>query len=167
MAGQLDIDGLFRRYYRQMCLYALHYVQDSDVVEDIVQEAFLTIWQKAQNGAVPLHPRAYLATIVRNGCIDFLRMQASHPEEELPVSITAEEEDYLDSAEQEAELWTAIDRLPHGRRQMLLLHKRDGLSHKEIAKRLGVSEGTVRNQISRALKSLRGRSRTIIPLFFI
>ena len=159
MAARLDIDQLFRKYYRQMCLYALHYIQDGDAVEDIVQESFVSLWNKVQQGSVPLQPRAYLASIVRNGCIDYIRRQATHQEEAITESVANDDADFLSRSEIEAELWRELDTLPPGRRKMLLLHKRDGLSHKEIASKLGVSEGTVRNRISKALKSLRGKKR--------
>lgn len=112
----LEIDQLYRLYYRQMCLYAAHFLGGSGDVEDVVQDAFAALWDRISNGDMPSKPEAYLAASVRNVC---------------------------------------IDRLPEGRRRMLLMHLRDGLKCPEIAKRLGVSEGTVRNQIYRALKALR------------
>jgi DNA-directed RNA polymerase specialized sigma24 family protein len=50
---------------------------------------------------------------------------------------------------------------------MFLMHKREGLSCAEIADRLEVSEGTVRNQISRALKTLRQGAKTLFFFFFL
>ena len=58
-------------------------------------------------------------------------------------------------SEVESRLWSAIDRLPAQRRQILLMSKRDGMKYTEIASELGLSAFTVRNQISRALASLR------------
>ncbi|MBP5505779.1 MAG: RNA polymerase sigma-70 factor [Bacteroidales bacterium] len=155
----MDIDRLFRLYYKPMCLYAMHYLNDTDAVEDIVQDAFVSLWQKAEAGSVPMQPRAYLLACVRNACIDLLRRQQSHPQDAMPADAAGAdtEEEALAGAEKEAALWAAVDSLPPGRRKMLLMHKRDGLSHKAIAERLGVSEGTVRNQISRALKKLRNK----------
>ena len=69
-------------------------------------------------------------------------------------------------SEREALLWTAVDSLPAKRRKILLMSKRDGLKYEEIALRLGISENTVRNQISRALETLRSKASDILYFFF-
>ena len=66
----------------------------------------------------------------------------------------------------EARLWTAVDALPEMRRKCLLLAKRDGLSYKEIADELNISEHTVRNHISRALETLREGGQQMINFIF-
>ena len=157
MARFQKIDELFRLFYKPMCIYATHYLGNTEGVEDIVQDAFLSLWQKMEDGLEPASPKSYLSSIVHNACVDRLRREASHPVSGLPSDMEApvSDEEALDRSFAEAWLWTAIDELPEGRRRMLLMHKREGLSCAEIASRLGVSEGTVKNQISRALKSLR------------
>ena len=60
-----------------------------------------------------------------------------------------------------------MDALPEMRRRCLLMAKRDGLSYKEIADELGLSEHTVRNHISRALESLREGSPQILSFIFL
>ena len=67
----------------------------------------------------------------------------------------------------EARLWTALDALPEMRRKCLLLAKRDGLSYKEIAQELKLSEHTVRNHISRALETLREGGPEILNFIFL
>ncbi len=64
-------------------------------------------------------------------------------------------EDIIARSESEARLWSIVESLPKQRRRCLLMAKRDGLSYKEIAEELGLSERTVRNHISRALEFLR------------
>ena len=65
-------------------------------------------------------------------------------------------------SEREARLWAAVSRLPDRRRTILLMAKRDGMSHAAIAAELGLSENTVRNQISRALESLRSYPEALL-----
>ena len=65
----MNIEALFKAYYRPLCLYAMHYLAgNSSEAEDIVQECFVKLWQH-----IPVQPRAFLYTAVRNGCIDYLR----------------------------------------------------------------------------------------------
>lgn len=169
MAQFREIDDLFRLFYKPMCLYAVHYLGDTDGVEDIVQDAFLSLWQKMEAGDGPASARAYLTRVVHNACIDHLRYGTSHPHSQLPEDLEGEisDEDALDRSFAEAWMWTAIDKLPDGRRRMFLMHKRDGLSYADIADSLGVSEGTVKNQISRALKTLRQGAKALFFFFFL
>ena len=154
MARGKDIDKLYRQYYRPMCLYATHYLGNRSSVEDVVQEAFVSLLGKLDSDSTIKSPLAYLSTTVRNSCLDILRRENKQKETSFQ-DILSDDEAILESAFDEAKLWNAIDSLPEGRRKMFLMHKRDGLKHSEIAKTLGVSEGTVKNQISRALKTLR------------
>lgn len=162
-----NIDRLFRLYYRPLCLYATHYLKNPDAVEDIVQDAFEALWEKMAVSEVQ-SPRSYLYATVRNSCISRIRSakpgQETISPEDLSEILTDEEA--MDRAFSEAALWKAINDLPKKRRQMLLMEKRDGMSCAEIASELGVSEGTVKNQISRALKSLRKKGEEIILYFF-
>ena len=154
----MDIDQLYRLCYRPMCLYAAHFLGGTGDVEDVVQDAFAALWDRISNGDYPSNPEAYLAASVRNACIDRLCAEAAHPEAELTGRLEEsipDDDEVLEQAFSEARMWDAIDRLPEGRRRMLLMHVRDGLKCPEIVKRLGESEGTVRNQIYRALKTLR------------
>ena len=60
----------FRTYYRPLCLYALHYLGDPDVVEDVVQESFLALWRQE----TPVtRVKSWLYSAVRNRSIDMLR----------------------------------------------------------------------------------------------
>ena len=42
----IDIDKIFKCYYRPLCLYALHYVHNTDISEDIVQDSFFSLWER-------------------------------------------------------------------------------------------------------------------------
>lgn len=151
-----NIDALFRLYYRPLCLFAARYLLDADDVEDIVQGAFVTCWEKSRSGQAPDSPKAYLYRIVHNRCIDTLRksgqeeiINLEHLQEDVP------DEEVVDRSFVWARLWTAIDCLPTRRREILLLNKRDGLSYAEIAQKMGISESTVHNQMTKALRTLR------------
>ena len=154
-----EIDNLFKLYYRPLCLYALHYMGDTDESEDIVQESFTSLWQSPSSIS---DPKSYLYRTVRNRSIDRLRSKGKVDIVPLDdVSAISDEEAMLRS-EREALLWTAVDSLPAKRRELLLLSKRDGLKYSEIAQRMGISENTVRNQISRALDALRKKAGEIL-----
>jgi RNA polymerase sigma-70 factor (ECF subfamily) len=167
MMDQRDINHLFRLYYRPLCLYAARYLRDADTVEDIVQGAFMTYWEIIRDGQEPDAPKSYLYRIVHNRCIDVLRkgrqettIDLYHMKEDLP------DEETVDRSFIWARLWTAIDRLPAKRREILLLSKRDGLSYAEIARRMGISQNTVHNHMTKALRTLReGADQVFFKMF--
>ena len=64
-------------------------------------------------------------------------------------------DDVIDTSERDARLWKAVEDLPVRCRKVFLLCKRDGLSYREVAQTLGISEKTVENHVSKAMKALR------------
>ena len=67
-----EIGTLYKQYFRQLCLYALHYVGDLDESKDIVQECFASL---IKNNPALSNPKVYLYNSVRNRCIDLLRLR--------------------------------------------------------------------------------------------
>jgi RNA polymerase sigma-70 factor (ECF subfamily) len=168
VADRTDIDDLFRLYYRPLCLYAARFLHDADAVEDIVQASFVTLWERTQaSGQEPDSPKAYLYRMVHNRCIDALRQAG--PDAGISVEQLKEDvpdEETMDRSFVWARLWTAIDALPPKRREILLLNKRDGLSYAEIAQRMGISESTVHNQLTKAMQTLRiGADQVFFKIF--
>lgn len=157
-----SFESLYRTLYRRLCIYALHYVGDVRNAEDIVQECFLSYWNRLSGqdglpeGGVDA-PGAFLFRSVRNRSIDFLRSVENAGRKLSPEDCDSDisDDEAVQRSGVEAALWTAIDRLPDRRRKILLMSKRDRMSYQEIARELGISVFTVRNQISRALSELR------------
>ncbi len=169
MVRTTSVDSLFRLYYRPLCVYALHYLKDKDLIEDLVQETFTAYWMKQTAGGGIDNPRAYLYTAVRNRCIDAIRRRRDVEldgldENMLPVEdgIVISDDEAVDNSVMEARIWSAIDRLPAKRRRIFLMSRRDGMKYSEIAHSLGLSENTVRNQISKALDSVRQGVKKVI-----
>lgn len=166
LARTNDIDTLFRLYYRPLCLYASKYLQDSEKVEDVVQEAFIAYWNRHRDGIAQSSPKSYLYRTVHNKCLDELRSKPGDSSIE-GVAYDVVDESTADRSFIWARLWTAIDRLPERRRDIFLMNKRDGLTYSEIADRLGISEHTVHSQITKALRTLREGAKKIFLNFFV
>ncbi len=156
------IDRLFRKEYRPLCIYALHYLGDTSDSEDVVSEAFGKLWDKISSGDSPDNPRAWLYTCVRNACIDLLRERGHETLLPRDLEGSISDEEAIDRSAIEARLWTAIERMPEKRRQIFLMAKRDGMSYAEIASTLGLSVSTVRNHMENALSSLRESRKEIL-----
>ena len=164
----INIEDLFKFNYRPLCMYALHYLQDTDLAEDIVQESFTTLWEKIGQGFPIINRRTYLYMTVRNRCLDHLRRKGFPTESLRPHDSYGiiDENDAEERSVIEANLWTAIDSLPEKCRQVFLMSKRDGMKYEEIAQELGLSVNTVRNQISKALKVLKEGVHKLYTFFF-
>jgi len=158
-----EIESLYKQYFRQLCLYALHYLGDFDESKDVVQDCFSSL---IKNNPEVSNPKTYLYNSVRNRCIDLLRLKKKEriaPMDDLSY-ISDEEAQWR--SEIEIQLWEAVDSLPPKRRKLLLLNKRDGLKYSEIAQLMGLSENTVRNQIFRAIDSLRKNAKKFFSFLF-
>ena len=148
-------------------MYASHFLRDMDTCEEVVQSGFVSFWDKVRAGEAPAHPRSYLYATVRNGCLNVLRRQWLAGERDAPVDLEGvPDEEVVERSFEEARVWTAIDRLPSRRREILLMSKRDGVPAEEIAEHFGISERTVQNQISRALQALRRGAKKVYLFLF-
>jgi RNA polymerase sigma-70 factor (ECF subfamily) len=149
---------LFNNYYTDLVRFGIKYVKNHEISEELVQEVFINIWERHQSLVITSSLKSYLFTSVKYRAFNYLRLQM--PKEKLLENIElldtfANTEDYQVSPELKKEVSKAIDSLPTKCRAILIMSKMDGMSHREIAKELGVSEKTVENQITIAFKKLR------------
>ena len=127
-------------------------------VDDVVQDSYLRLLRASLAGRVR-SVRGFLFTSARNSAFDFFRHRAVIPMESLTEktasSVYALERDGAEAAmfRQELDfLSAALGDLPDRCRQILVLRRIHGLSHKEIAEKLSISEHTVEKQVGIGLK---------------
>lgn len=162
-----QIEELFRTYYRALCLYAVHYVEDIDIAEDIVMECFLKYTEKTGHGEKIVSPKSYLFQMVRNASLDDTGKGQRRIAIEHAADVAYQEDEWMERSEREARLWAEIDHLPTACRTVLLMSKRDGMKYVEIADRLGISVKTVEAHIYKAYTTLRGKAKAIYVMFFV
>ena len=130
-------------------------------VEDIAQEATVRVWRRqTREDAVPLKsPKAALFAVARNAVIDLMRRKAVAKTDAVAemgeLAVLDESADVVRTvvARQELELLTeAVRTLPDRCRQVITLTKVYGLTEREVAERLGISENTVRTQVVRGME---------------
>lgn len=159
-ANRKDIfKARFQEHYSRLCCIAYGYVSDRDDAEDIVQELFISVWNKQLDAMPEKDFAAYLTTSVKNSCISFLRKRREDTVsiDEHPVSANCMLDDESDEEEKSPEdlLQSALAVLPPKCKEIFLLAKLQGLKYREIAGKLDVSEKTVENQMTKAIKLLR------------
>lgn len=163
-----NIDEAFRCYYKPLCLYAMHYLRDIDLVEDVVQDCFAELWERMNTEKTVSSIKSYLYMMVRNRCLDTLKKenQFDFSTSSSDLADIIQDEEAEERSLIEARLWTAIDSLPEKCREVFLLSKRDGLKYKEIADKLNISVKTAENQVAKAMKTLKDGARKIYNFFF-
>lgn len=161
------LDELFRRYYVDLCRTALRFVNDEQEAEDIVQNLFISLWEKRasqQENLGSVGP--YLRRAVRNRSLNYLRDQKRIPIDEGDVPETLAAKDFADDELTQDELrdriHTAIDALPERCRLVFVMSKLEDMTHKEIAGALEISPKTVENQMTRAYRFLRASLSLIL-----
>lgn len=160
-AGQATaLDELFRRHYANLCRVALRFVNNEQEAEDIVQELFVSIWEKRKTQRDDLESVGpYLRRATRNRSLNYLRDQKRIPVDDGEVPLTIATPDQADHALEQDELrdqiHSAIDALPERCRLVFVMSKLEDMSHKEIAGALDISPKTVENQMTRAYRYLR------------
>lgn len=162
-----EFECQFKILYRPLNMYAMRILSNEDDCEDIVQQAFVDVWEKLSDGTVIANLKSYLYLTVRNRCLNHLSGEKSVSFENEVMDVTdASEEEAIARSERDARLWRVIDELPAERRRIFLLAKREGLHYREIAEELHISVKTVENQMGKALKSLRDAAYRIYLFFF-
>jgi RNA polymerase sigma-70 factor (ECF subfamily) len=146
-----------RRYRGPMTAVARSVLLDRDRADDAVQQAFLQAWRAAGrfDPSQPLGP--WLFTITRRVCIDLYRRDQRVPLPDADAMSRAErvgDPDGVDPLLARWDMRRVLDRLPAQERAVVELLHRDGLTHAEIAERLGVPVGTVKSRVWRAYRHL-------------
>jgi len=129
-------------------------------IGDLRQEAYARVYEAAQRER-PLLVKPFLFQITRNLMIDRLRRQSVVSLESmtdfewLNVSDDKPSSEAYVAARQELRLLqAALDALPPRCRQVVLMRKVEGLSQKEVAKRMGITIETVENQVAKGMRLL-------------
>ncbi|SRR5579871_528684 len=159
------LESLYQRYHKG--LYSLMYrmISDHQVVEELLQETFLSVWRRAatysaQVGAV----RSWLFTISRNHAVDYLRKKRQRStlkeiplreiefDERFAYADAAEEASFLEKQQQ---IRRALDHLPEKRRMVLELSYFQGWTHVEIAALCDMPLGSVKSSMRLGLLQLK------------
>ncbi|MFN8210929.1 MAG: sigma-70 family RNA polymerase sigma factor [Bacteroidales bacterium] len=157
---------IYKLYYKAMFNTSLRIVNDTMEAEDVMQESFLSAFEKIETYSGTVSFGAWLKKIVINRSLDALnKRKAIFEDIDTHTGIRdSSNEDIAQKEEMDLrveEVKEAIDRLPDGYRIILSLYLLEGYDHDEIAEILAISSSTSRSQLSRAkqklISEIRGR----------
>ncbi len=153
--------SFYDRYYSTLFGFLLRILHDSSEAEDVLQEVFLQVWERASNyDETRGRPFTWVVTITHSRAIDRLRSinartrlmeRVAH---ESPSEIHDATHDAI-SAEQCEMVRGALDEIPEESRRAILLAYFEGLSQSEIAEQIEAPLGTVKTRTRKGLRMLR------------
>ena len=159
------IEVLYERYHRYAYALAYRILHDPSASEDIVQDAFLSIWRKAssyqaQNGSV----QSWIQAIVRHRAIDKIRASAHRDYQWTPLQVDneqdppSEEPDVWEQAwqsEQYRIIHEVMEQIPGEQRLVIELAYFGGLTHAEISEQYQIPPGTVKGRMRLGLQKMK------------
>ena len=161
-----DFEKLVTAYEKNVYNLALRMVGDPEDAADMTQETFIKAYRALSSFRGDSKFSSWLYRIASNVCLDFLRSHSRHPQVslssadeddrttfELPDMSRNPEEQLMKKLSMEA-VRRGLEQLPEQQRQILVLRELGGLSYAELARILGLEEGTVKSRIFRARKRL-------------
>lgn len=159
----IDFELMSKTYFLPLCRYAEQFV--NQYAEDMVQDVFRIMWEKRHTMPIIEKLSSYLYRGVHNQCLkrqEHIKVERKYNEH---VQRLHEEGDWLTAPndkdplflliyqEKKREIEKMIEDFPEQRREILLLRNEE-LSYQEIAEKLGVTIGTVKKQINRAMTKI-------------
>ena len=138
--------------------FALSFIRRTDEAEDVVQEVGIKLWERRSELDTMRSVEAYAMSAVRNRCLDYARSPHSRTSEMIEAYDAPHEETpykTLEQADMAAFVRKLIDRLPEQQQMVIRLRDIEGYELDEIAEIVGINEGAVRTNLSRARQKIR------------
>lgn len=153
-----NFERIFQDNFSSLVRFAMTIVDSQEIAEDIVQEVFITIWEKKKHVAFRKNINGYLFISVRNNCFDFVKREAKKSDkiiELIPQSFDLYDSTTVEESERNKIIFEAIETLSTKGKIVLKLICFDNLKYKEVAEELDISVDTVKYHFTTSLKFLR------------
>lgn len=149
--------SFFGYYYPKVKTFMLTLIDNEDDANDLAQNIFVKLWLIRSSMAKLHSAGAYLYRMCKNASIDYGRthkVKIPFTESNDTPDPYSLDEDYF-AKEKQQQYLNAVDKMPHKRREVFLMSRKNGMSNDQIAQTLGISKKTVENHINAVLKELR------------
>lgn len=162
---------IYNRYWDRLLFVAGFKLGDVAAAEEIVQDIFLDLWNRRATLEIRGELEAYLAVSIKYKVINAqARMKKALDYREFAGKHLARQdnstEEWISFHELQHRLSHLVDKLPEKCRITYQLRREEGLSQRDIARQLNISEKAVEANLSRALKVLRSAIHDLISVFF-
>ncbi len=147
---------LYRHFARKMYAICVSYAGDRSLAKDMLQDAFIKVFKNIKNFKKDGSLEGWIRRIVTNTAIDHLRRNKK-TDNYVEMAVASSKYHVTNLATSKVsfdEIMEQVDRLPEGARIVFNLYALDGYTHKEIAEKLNITEGTSKSQFNRARQLL-------------
>ena len=171
-----SFEKLFKDNFKGMVRFCMMYVKDYETAKELVQDSFISLWEKKDTIDISKPVKSYLASIVYNKSLNYLRDNKKYNKEIIDFEGLSsvdcfQKYDAVELEELQININTSINELPEKCKEVFMLSRFENLKYQEIADKLGISIKTVEAQISKALAHLREKLaaylQILILIFFI
>lgn len=176
----VEFNRVFASCRSRFEIVARRYVRNDAVAEDIVAESFMVLWENRERIARNKNIQAYVLTIVRNKCLDYLRAQNLHLQIEQNLhrlrqeivledirSLEAFDPREIFSDEVAAIVRQTLERMPELMRCVFIARRFEDKSYKEIGQMYGITPRRVEFELQKAVKEFRVALRDYLPALLI
>ena len=159
---QLAYRQLFIQFYNKLFRFVMGFTKSKELTDEIVSDVFINIWRRRKNIEEVKNFKLYLYVSAKNITFNYLKKLHRENLTDLDAVELEPEDPFADpgaamiTREMNLKLKAAINALPPRCKLIYTLIKEDGLSYKQTAQLLNLSESTVENQVSIALKKISG-----------
>ena len=166
-------DAIYNMYSKKLFNFAYGLLKDQDSAAEMVQEVFVTLWEKRNQVDVKFNFENYIFTITYNSIRKFFRKKSM--ENKVKDFLLKNSPEVIENADASIiynELFElankTIEKLPPKRKTVYKLSRHEGMTIKEIASQLNISTRTAENQLAKALKYLKEelQSLSMLTLLF-
>ncbi|MCG8579289.1 MAG: RNA polymerase sigma-70 factor [Bacteroidales bacterium] len=162
---------VYHHYYKSLCFFASEYIKEDNLSEDIVQDVFTQLWEKAPGLEDASKLQGYLYAMVRNKCLNQIRsighLQKYQACEAVIEDWESDESIRIVKAEVYSEIMASVEQLPARAREVFELSYLTQLREQEIADRLGISINSVKTHKKRARSILKDELKHLFSLLII
>jgi len=151
---------IYNRYWEKVYTISYWHLYDQELAKDLVQDLFVDLWDKRHKIDIAETVEGYLNTAIKNRLFNHMRSNGVHKRYRQHIQQTSDEARYSTEERSNARelkrlYHNEVQKLPDKMKEIYLLNKETGNSIAEIARHLSLSEQTVKNQLTNALKRIR------------
>jgi RNA polymerase sigma-70 factor (ECF subfamily) len=153
--------SLYRRYWEELFITAAKTLRGKEEAADVVQDVFLSLWNRRKELHIQGSVAAYLHTSVRYKCINYIERNITRRDyllllTEIQINNSSTNpESKLICKEMQESIGKAVSNMPPKMQEVYKLSRLEHLSHKEIAEYMSISVETVKKHIHHALNLIR------------
>lgn len=162
--------SLYHAYYRLLNNYAYKFTKDINLIEDAIQDLFITLWANRDNLGNPLSVKNYLYKSIRNILFRKIKAEArffdlQEDNESMPFEISYDHQLILNEEEKRLQqiIKDVLHKLPARQQEIIYLRFYDGLSYEEIADIMCINVSSAYKLLYKALENLQ-QSLTCISI---